>query len=258
MAALIDPQIQVRLPDGKSRSFAYEDVGAFLRFLEKDAKISEQTHVSSIAEKLFSAVDPLVVGAAKRASELASSVGERLLLLHMKGEGEEEPGRAAQIAEELNTSFYAHGDAVSRSRAKALGLKVADSNPDLEKIIWRAYEGIESYLDLRRPFVPLQHLLSSPDAAALVAPTAPLKLPPDTPPQLAQQLWQQVAQQAIAKLDAPGVEVEYDLVKAVLESCRVASELRGQGRMSGCRQGGEIVMSIADLAVSWRPVEIPA
>src|SRR5438105_2201812 len=28
----IDPQIQVRLPDGSGRDFAYEDLGAFLRF----------------------------------------------------------------------------------------------------------------------------------------------------------------------------------------------------------------------------------
>src|SRR5262249_37416129 len=137
------------------RRFAYEDVGAFLRFIEEDAKISEQTHVSSIAEKLFSAVDPLVVGAAKRASELASSVGERLLKLHMR-EPEQEV-RATQIAVELNKSFYAHGDAVSRTRAKALGLKLADSDPELERLLWSAYEGLESYLELRSPFVLLKH-----------------------------------------------------------------------------------------------------
>jgi len=35
---------------------------------------------------MFSVVDPVGVGAAKRASELASSIGERLLRTHMTGE----------------------------------------------------------------------------------------------------------------------------------------------------------------------------
>lgn len=231
-------------------------MGAFLRFIEEDAKISEQTHVSSIAEKLFSAVDPLVVGAAKRASELASSVGERLLRLHMR-EPEHE-GRAKQIAVELNKSFYAHGDAVSRTRAKALGLKLADPNAELEGLIWRAYEGLESYLELRDPFIPLKHFLSDPAAAATLTPPSPFQLPPNTPPQMAQQLWNQVAQQSVAALSQPGVEVPYDLVKAVVESPRLASELRAQGRISACRQvGGQVALAFTDTDVAWKMVELP-
>ena len=56
-----------------------------------------------MVEKLFSVVDPVHVGAAKRASELSSSVGERLLLMHM-ATSEEKP-KAKQIAENLNKSF---------------------------------------------------------------------------------------------------------------------------------------------------------
>ena len=33
-------------------------------------KISEQVHISTVIEKLFSVVDPVHVGAAKRASQL--------------------------------------------------------------------------------------------------------------------------------------------------------------------------------------------
>src|SRR5437867_6633014 len=54
----IDPQITIRLSDGSTRRFSYEDVGAFLRFLVEEAKISEQAHATGIVEKLFSVVDP--------------------------------------------------------------------------------------------------------------------------------------------------------------------------------------------------------
>jgi hypothetical protein len=43
---------------------SYEDVGAFLRFLATEVKVTEQVHVSAIIEKLFSVVDPVHVGAA--------------------------------------------------------------------------------------------------------------------------------------------------------------------------------------------------
>jgi Serine dehydrogenase proteinase len=73
----IDPQITIPQAGGILRMFAYEDVGAFLRFLSTEVKISDPKHVSAVIDRLFSVVDPVHVGAAKRASELSSSVGER-------------------------------------------------------------------------------------------------------------------------------------------------------------------------------------
>ncbi|MDO8544187.1 MAG: hypothetical protein Q7S40_27410 [Opitutaceae bacterium] len=132
----IDPQITTQSPDGKRLNFSYEDLGAFLRFLKKEAEISGEDNVCAIVEKLFSTVDPLRVGFAQRASELATSVGARLLLTHMKETDAKE--KAQLIAENLNKSFFAHGDAVSRSRAKELNLKIAASDPALEGLIWKA------------------------------------------------------------------------------------------------------------------------
>src|SRR5206468_4702761 len=79
----IDPQITIRLPQGEQRQFSFEDVGAFLRFLSEEMHITEQAYTSTIVDKLFSVVDPVHVGGAKRASELSTDVGERLLQLHM-------------------------------------------------------------------------------------------------------------------------------------------------------------------------------
>jgi hypothetical protein len=249
----IDPQISIPLPDGSRRQFSYEDVGAFLRFLGIEVKISEQVHISTVIEKLFAVVDPVHVGAAKRASELSSSVGERLLLMHMTGS--EDKTRARQIAENLNKSFFAHGDAVSRSRAKELQLKIADEDTRLEKLVWEAYLGLESYMELRTPFNPLQQYLRDPNGSAAVRPPAPVVLPPNTPPQLAQQIWQTAAQQAMQGLANAAVEVGYSLVNAVLESTRVASEFRTSGTLTASRNiNGEIQLSGTDKDSGWKPV----
>jgi len=144
----IDPQIHVQ-QDGERRAFSFEDVGAFLRFLVDEVKLSEQPYVSSVVEKLFTVVDPLHIGGAKRASELATDVGERLLLTHMTSP--EEKGRPREIAENLNKSFFSHGDAVSRRRARSLDLKIRDDDPELEALMWSAYLEIEEYLKMRKP-----------------------------------------------------------------------------------------------------------
>jgi hypothetical protein len=249
----IDPQVTIVQPDGSRRQFAYEDVGAFLRFLVSEVKISEQVHVSAVIDRLFSVVDPVNLGGAKRASELSSSVGERLLLMHMTSS--EDKARAAQIAENLNKSFFAHGDAVSRSRAKELQLKIAADDPRVEALLWDAYLGLESHMELRAPFNALQHYLRNPDAAAAVRPAAPLAIPPNAPAQVAQQMWQAAAQQAMQSLAGAAVEVEYSLVNAVVESIRIASEYRTTGKLSASRTPtGEIQLSGTDTDQGWRKV----
>jgi hypothetical protein len=250
----IDPQITMQLPDGSRRQFAFEDVGAFLRFLNTEVGLTEQAHVSSVIDRLFAAVDPVNIGAAKRASELATDIGERLLQMHMKGD--EDRARARTIAESLNKKFFAHGDAVSRSRARDLGLKIGESDADLEKLIWDAYVGLEAYMDLRMPFNALHHFLANGGAGAL-APTAPLVMPPNTPAQLLQQLWTQAANNSLQAMAQPGIQVDYTIVNAVIESPRLATEHRTDGALSATRvAGGDVQMSAVEKTARWQRVAI--
>lgn len=250
----IDPQITTQSPDGKKLHFSYEDLGAFLRFLKKEADVSGEDNVCSIVEKLFSTVDPLRVGFAQRASELSTSVGARLLLTHMKEVDAKE--KAQSIAENLNKSFFAHGDAVSRSRAKELNLKIASSDAALENLIWNAYLGIEAHMDARTPFNPLHIFLADAAAAQSLAPIPPLNLPPNTPPQLVQQILQQLAAQALNRV---AVEIPYSLVGAVIESTRLASEHRTDGKLTAWRSANnEIAVSCVDSSSKWRNVPMPA
>jgi hypothetical protein len=243
----IDPQIVMTLPDGSRRTFAFEDVGAFLRFLSTEVGLTEQVHVAGVVDRLFKAVDPVNVGAAKRASELATAIGERLLQMHMTTV--DEKAQARSIAEMLNKKFFAHADAVSRTRAKELHLKVAPSDPKLESLVWDAYCGIESYLELRRPFVPLEHYLANGGGAA-IQPVGPLAIPSNTPPQLVAQIWQGAAQNALQSVGT-AVEVDYSILFAVIESPRVGSENRTEGKLSGARIGAEVQLSAVETSSGW-------
>ena len=250
----IDPQILIFQPNTGPRQFAYEDVGAFLRFLANDAKISEQVHISAIIENLFSAVDPVHVGGAKRASELSSSVGERLLLLHMT-DAEEKP-KAKKIAENLNKSFFSHTDAVSRSRALELELRIAPEDKKLEKLIWNAYLEIEAYLRLRIPFNFYQEFLKHPDGAHALKSIPPLQLPPNTPPELAQNAWQSVLQQAMANLSGQAPEVDFEIVNCLIESIRIASEFRTTGKLQLVRnQSGLMDVTHVVTDYGWKEID---
>lgn len=248
----IDPQITTRSPDGNPIQFSYEDLGAFLKFLEKEAKLTQQDHTASIIKQLFSTIDPVSVGGAQRASELSTQVGARLLSMHMTDSKGKETAKT--IAKNLNKSFFAHGDAVSRSRAMELKLKIAEPNPEFEKLIWESYLGLESYMEIRTPFTILQHFLNDPIAKESLDPIPPLKVPPNTPQEVMQQIFQAIANQA---LKAKPVEVEYKLVNAVIESPRIASECRTIGKVTAWRNiNNEISVSRVDYSSKWSEMPI--
>lgn len=248
----IDPQILMSRQDGSRRQFAFEDVGAFLRFLNEEVGITEQAHLSAIVDRLFTEVDPVNVGAAKRASELATDVGERLLRMHMTGP--EERGRARAIAEGLNKSFFAHGDAVSRTRADSLDLRVAPANPPLEKLLWKAFELLEAHMELREPFVPTHAYLRGRQTQLPTTP-GPLLLPSNAPQQLLQQVWNAAAQQALQNAQVGEPPVPFAIVHAVVESTRAASTIVSEGllQLLGFIDGQPRVEAMVT-ASGWRTV----
>lgn len=249
----IDPQITITLADGKQRRFAYEDVGAYLRFVAEDGAISEQQHATPLLDRLLAAVDPIHIGSAKRASELSTDVGARLLATHM-----EKPEQARQIAEGLNKSFFAHGDAVSRTRAKDLQLRVIDVDSALEDLMWAAYLAIEGYMSLREPFSVLREVLADPTIAPTLAPLAPLQLPSNTPPAAATQTWNAVLNAAAQQARVAAAQHKYDLVYALVESSRRASEVRVQGYLTAFRAAdGSVNVARTDTGGGWSRVQMP-
>lgn len=253
----IDPQIHAKDKNGQPLRFAYEDVGAFLRFLSEDAGITEQRYTPEIVNRLFESVEPFMIGGAKRASDLASTVGERLLRTHMTAP--EDALKAREIAEELNKNFLSHGDAVSRSRARELGLKIADDDPELEDLIWKAYLGLEEHMSLRSQWDPLVLLLQDEEIVEAIRIPAPVKLPPNAPQQVAQPVWQQAGNQALAKLGSSLKEVEHTLIIAVIESPRIAFEYGQTQAWSVLRDPmGKLVVNSYPVAIGWKPISLPS
>jgi len=247
----IDPQLIVFQPDTGFRHFAYEDVGAFLRFLSDDVNISEQVHISTIIDQLFSAVDPVNIGTAKRASELSSWVGERLLRLHMTDP--DDKSKAKEIAENLNKSFSDHSDAVSRSRAMDLGLRVSPADKHLENLIWNVYLGIEEYMKFRHPFYPKQHYIQNQNGSQNLNSLSPLQLPDNTPQDIITLAWKTVVDQAIQNcLNVQPIKVDFSIVCSVVESVRFASEFVRSGYLTAdLDQSGERNIVITDVESKW-------
>ena len=107
---------------------------------------------------------------------------------------------------------------------------------------------------MRKPFNLLHHFIANGGGAA-IAPSAPVHLPPNAPPQVVNQIWQQVAQHAQRTLGQPAIEVEYQLVNAIIESPRVAAEFSTKGMLTAARlPSGEIKILATDREAEWREV----
>ena len=247
----IDPQIQATMGNGKPIQFAYEDVGAFLRFVSEEVGLTEQVYVTGIIDKLFATVNPLHIGAAKRASDLSTDVGARLLAMHMTSP--EDKRQAREVAENLNKSFFSHSDAISRSRARELRLRIANDDVELERQLWEAFLGLESYLELRKPFFPLEHFLHDPSAAKSIEPPPLVQLPANAPNEIARQVWEHVAKGAVQSL-APAKEVPFSHINAVIESPRAASEYRSEGVISAVRLGLNLQVSVTPRQAGWQSI----
>ena len=114
-------------------------------------------------------------------------------------------------------------------------VKVAEDNERLERLLWDAFLGLESYLAFRTPFDPLQHFIKQAPEGAIAAVSPLVLYCRRMRRQLVQQLWSQVANSAIQNLSKPAVEVEQELVYAVVESTRRASEYRTSASLTAVR-----------------------
>ena len=195
--------------------------------------ITDQRYLHAVFDLLAKEVGPVHVGVGARASLLSLSLGEKLLLLHMKGEGDTQ--KAHNLAEALNNAFYHHGYTLGRKEAIQIGLDIEKPNEQVEGLMWKIWKDIEMELQVRRPFMPLFVLMRSASAKkTLTEKVQQAKYPPGGPPV------QIVTQLQMSKLfEATGsgeVEsAEFEAIHAVMESARVASRFVTKGHVIGAR-----------------------
>jgi len=224
----VDPQITVNKKDGPQQ-FAYEDVSAYTSFLKEEAGITEQKEKVSLLSQLVNQIEPSVIGASKRASMQSIIMAEKLLKLHMKGSDSQ---NAEVIAQKLSKNYFSHGHAVSKNEANDLGLKISESNENIEKIIWNIYKDFEEEMKMCELFDPTADYLSDPRSAFLLDPPPIVNIPSNTPPQFAQQIWNNVLQSTATN---QGPVLDFELKHAAIESFYHSEQYITNGKIIGSR-----------------------
>jgi serine dehydrogenase proteinase len=163
-----DPQITNR---AKNVQFGSEDLTAFLKFARDEVGLTDQLPMLELFKHFSVEVGFVGIGVAARSAQLARSMSEKLLRLHMKTEGQMQ--KAKIISEALNTKYFHHGYPLSRSEAKEIGLPVAAGNPPIEELMRKVWLDIEQELKFREPFSPVNILKNDPACAALFSPVVP-------------------------------------------------------------------------------------
>lgn len=247
-----DPQI---FNHKKQVAFGSEDMSAFLNFAKSDVGLTDQSALTELFKHFCREVGFAAIGVAARSSQLAGAMAEKLLSLHMKDEAQREKAKA--IAEALNKKYFHHGYPLSRSEAKDIGLAVAESNAEIQDLMWRIWKDLEEDLKLREPFLPIRVLRDNPQsAAALFAPVPQAILPAGLPAAMYQQWLQGYLQQHGLVMVPPA---RYRLIQAVVESARCLSQFIQAGEIFAARQPDlQIRVSSVVDQNGWVDVPIPA
>ncbi len=240
----VDPQLTHKKQNQEQIQFGSEDLRNFVDFLRKDVGLSDQEQMQKSFEIICKEVGAVPIGVAKRSAQLALSMGEKLLSMHMS-----DSNKAKTIAETLNKSFYHHGYPLGRTEANKMGLPITNPEIDLEDLLWKVYESFETEMNFNIPFDPLNLVLNSPISANLLAPTQQIQLPNNLPPELIQQVYQAIVSQVQVVQIPP---VDYDLYQASVESLNGKCEYRTFGKIFAAKQpDNNILMNVIPTSSGW-------
>lgn len=253
----VDPQITVNRKtseDGPPQQFSFgsEDLAAFLEFARGKVGLTDQSELLRVFELFCKEVGSVPIGVATRSSQLSLSMGEKLLRMHMRDEGQSQQART--IAESLNKDFFHHGYPVGRSEAKEIGLKISRSSTELENILWDIWLDIESELKHREPFNPMSIISESPGCQPLFAPLRHVDIPANLPPQILESVYNQILGQIPV---VPVPPVKYELINAVVESSRICTRFTTEGKIFASRLPDlQIRINVVPEKLRWQTVDL--
>jgi len=245
----VDPQLsyQRRNPNGQDMEvvqFGSEDLRNFLEFVRTDVGISDQEQLERAFELVCKEIGSIPIGVAKRSSQLALSMGEKLLSLHLG-----DNSRARAIAEALNRSFYHHGYPLGMTEAQKIGLPVTAPSSELEQPLWNVWQDLEAEMECNRPFNPLEVVLSDKNVAKVIESVPQIQMPANMPAQIAQQAFNQILSQ-IPVISVP--PVDYTVYQAALESARCKSAFQTKGKINAVRLPDmNIAINITRISSCW-------
>ncbi|HAE85011.1 MAG TPA: hypothetical protein DCG78_00670 [Anaerolineaceae bacterium] len=207
--------------------FGSEDLRNYFDFIKTDVGISDQEQLERAFELVCKEVGSIPIGVAKRSSQLALSMGEKLLNMHLG-----DSNRAKSIAEALNKSFYHHGYPLGLSEAKKIGLPVIKPPSELEGLLWEVWQDLELEMKCNDPFDPSEVILKDKDISTLIGPVPQIQLPVNLPTDLKQQVYNSILQQINIVSIPP---IDYDLFQATVESIRCRSEFHTKLKINAVR-----------------------
>lgn len=188
---------RVHGPDGhptgevEEITFGSEDVRHFLEFLRADVGITDQGPLEKAFELAIRDVGAIAVGSAKRGTNLALSMGEKLLGLHM-----DDKNQAKAIAESFNSAFYHHGYPVGRREAADAGLNVVRAEDlGLDDDLWSIWTDVADEMAMASPFDPIIEVMNDSVVGPQLASVSGVTIPAGLPPAVAQQAYQQALSQ---------------------------------------------------------------
>ena len=151
----VDPQLTISKTSGDGiRTFSSEDIAHFVTFLKNDIGITDQEYLMNAFLKLSDSVDPVSIGFVKRSQQLTFFLSKKMLETHMSDEN-----KIKEISKALNTSFYNHAYAVDRKEAESIGLPIAGSNPEIEKLLWSVWLDFADEMQCNKAFNLLSELM---------------------------------------------------------------------------------------------------
>ncbi len=239
----VDPQISVKRGN-EVLNFGSEDLAAFISFIRDDIGITDQQYMESALKVFIQEVGAVPIGVATRSVKLSASMGEKLLLMHMK---EDSGGQKAKtITETLNKNFFHHGYPVGRKEAKEIGLKITYPEPKIESLMWEAWKVLEKDLCCRQPFSPMSEIAKTANGKKLFLPYPNVNIPPNLPPDVRDKIVNNVLSQIkIDQIDP----TDYTITNGVLESSRRYSAFKISGKIFAFR-GGDLKISVTVTPIS--------
>lgn len=197
---------------GRRLGISVEDVKAYVTFIKTTVGITHEDELIKAVEALTRKVHPLALGNVERFLAQTRMVARKILRTHM---ADAEEHAIEEIIEDMASKLYFHGHPINRREAKDhLGLKVVvDLQPSLEGALWDLYKEYDVEFDNQAVFNPAG------DLAAVVPTPAPA---PAAAPQI--QIPGMPAMQMVGTFPAAPVQVEYDLVHAMVETTRLSSK----------------------------------
>lgn len=241
----VDPQLTHRKQNQEQIQFGSEDLRNYIDFIQNDVGLSDQEQMQKSFEIICKEVGAVPIGVAKRSAQLALSMGEKLLSMHMT-----DSNKAKIIAETLNKSFYHHGYPLGRTEAKKMGLPITNPDEEMEGLLWQTYESFETEMKFNEPFDPLKLVLNSPSAASLLAPTQQVQIPGNLPADILQQVYNAV----LADIQVVQIPpVDYELFQASTESEYGKSEFKTIGKVFANKlPDNNITMNIIQTSSGWK------